>query len=200
MHTICLCLLYVFICYIISECIRYFISKENKNIKSKYDVYPESRLSPISLSPEPFVKQKFTFDIPKSNNRINTYKTGDIIQIVFSNDDTYSNYRHPGRRSISTYGFEEIEPEEFTDYIVTCVEEYGNIPNHKGAVNVNNSINNIDTFMYVYPKKEFEEMNGLFEHTKEIFWFINLNKMTICQFEDAYPIYNISEIIIKKSS
>tara|TARA_Y100000741_G_C18248117_1_gene556261 strand:- start:451 stop:951 length:501 start_codon:yes stop_codon:yes gene_type:complete len=132
------------------------------------------------------------------NQKSNNFKPGDIIQLKFSinsKNDHLCN-RHPARRSISTYGLKEIEPEEYTDYVVTCLDECGNIPNHKGRNNIDRSMNNIDTFMYVFPKKEYDEMNGLFEHTKEIFWFINLNKMTVCQFEDAYPLYSIASITV----
>lgn len=166
MHVFILYLCYVFLTYMIAEGITYIFSVQNKDTEEISEATPQ-------LEP------------------------GDIIQFIFSKNDTPDNClnRHPARRSISTYGFEEIEPEENTDYIITCLEHNASIPNHKGRYNFDKSVNNMDTFMYVFPKKEFEEMNGMFEHTKEVFWFINLNKMTICQFEDAYPIYKISSIV-----
>lgn len=177
MQVFCLYLFYIFICYLISQCIKYIFMAESED--KKYN-------------------DKLLYSTPKISvaQKNNKYKIGDIIQLKFQVNEKLS-YRHPARRSISTYGFEEIEPTENTDYIVTCLENYANIPNHKNDVNFNKSMNNFDTFMYVYPKKEFEEMNGMFEHTKEVFWFINIDRMTICQFEDAYPIFKINNIIKK---
>jgi len=165
----------------IAEGIKYIFSvqyRDTANTEYKYIESPAPQLEPVSKK----------------------FKPGDIIQFIFSKNDTPDNClnRHPARRSISTYGFEEVVPEENTDYIVTSVEDYGNIPNHKGESNVEKSMSNVDTFMYVFPKKEYDEMDGMFEHTTEIFWFININEMTICQFEDAYPIYNIASITLNR--
>jgi hypothetical protein len=181
-------LFYGFLCYMIAEGIKYIFSvqyRDTANTEYKYIESPAPQLEPVS---------NIKYKMPMSKK----FKPGDIIQFIFSKNDTPDKClnRHPARRSISTYGFDEVVPEEKTDYIVTSVEDYGNIPNHKGAQNVEKSMSNVDTFMYVFPKKEYDEMDGMFEHTTEIFWFININEMTICQFEDAYPIYNIASIIL----
>ena len=37
------------------------------------------------------------------------------------------------------------------------------------------------------------------DQNEYVFWYINLNKNKICQFEDGYPIYNINNIEVMKS-
>lgn len=182
MHVFILYLCYAFLSYMIAEGITYIFSVKNTE-----------EISETTPQPSPIFNVKSKMPVSKN------FKSGDIIQFIFLKNETQdrSFKYHPGRRSISTYGYEEIEPEENIDYIVTCVEDYGNIRNHKGKSNVDKSMNNVDTFMYVFPKKEYDEMDGMFEHTKEIFWFINLKEMTICQYEDAYPLHNIACITCK---
>ena len=49
---------------------------------------------------------------------------------------------------------------------------------------------NTDSYIYVFPLDLHNSYNY------EIFWFINVTQMTICQFEDAYPIDNLSSISV----
>lgn len=126
--------------------------------------------------------------IINNEQREEMFKIYDIIKITFSNhclDDETSKH-HRVRRSISTYGYEEILPDENTEYVITNVEKYGEIPNVKDKSNIEKSDNNTDCYIYVFPLKLYDDDNY------DIFWFINLTKMTICQFEDAYPIENLS--------
>ena len=44
----------------------------------------------------------------------------------------------------------------------------------------------MDCYIYIFPLKFLDKNNY------DIFWFINLTNMTICQFEDAYPIDKLS--------
>ena len=152
----------------------------------------------MSDSPEPSVqKQKQNLIKIYKNNK--TFSTGDIIKMSFTpthydSDDYVFEHRCPGMRSISTYGTEPLDAEEDVEYIITHIEMCGNIPNNKGASNLKKSFDNTDTFIYVYPKKQYDEMDGDFTNTHDIFWFINIDEMTVCQFEDAYPLQNILQI------
>ena len=154
------------------------------------------RLMPYS--PEPS-SQRQKQNLIKNYKNNKTFNTGDIIKMSFTpthydSDDSVFEYRCPGRRSISTYGTEPLKPEEDVEYIITHIEKSGSIPNSKGASNLKKSFDNTDTFIYVYPKKQFDQMNGYFTDTHDIFWFINIDEMSVCQFEDAYQLENILQI------
>jgi hypothetical protein len=164
--------------------------------KSDSDDDKQSLLDSPPTSPSPQPVKRTKTKIPTNNN---TFDISDIIMLSFTHsnydsDDSVFERPFPGRRSISTYGAEPLEPEENVEYIITNIVKQGHIPNHKGAPNLEKSFNNTDTFIYVYPKKQFDEMNGGFTHTHDIFWFINIDQMTVCQYEDAYTLQNILQI------
>ena len=54
------------------------------------------------------------------------FKIGNIIKLKFSKEkeSVETIQKHRARRSISTYGFEEILPKEDTEYIITNIEEH----------------------------------------------------------------------------
>jgi hypothetical protein len=167
------------------------VDEEEENFKEQLDNSETESPSP-TFSPSLLRKlTSETYIKPVTNNKKDKqiFKIGDIIKISFSFlplDDKDFLFRHRARRSISTYGFEEILPEENTEYIITNVEECGEIPNAKDRSNVEKSNNNMDCYIHVYPLKFLDK------YDYDIFWFINLTNMTICQFEDAYPTDKLS--------
>ena len=137
----------------------------------------------------------------------NIPKAGDII--IFNlkrckdvdSDDDLNDFTQP-RRSISTYGKIPIEPNdrdennETIKYIVTSVNS--TIPNRKGSIGIcyENEVSMGKTnkrHMHVYPVEEDD-------FKKDIFWYINYDDMTICQYEDGGVIDNIESIEIFQSN
>ena len=90
-------------------------------------------------------------------------------------------------RAISNYGYEEIKPKSNVKYKITRIST--EIENVKSEFLIDKSKNNTDIFLYVLPV-DFE-----LKENDEIFWFININKHIICQFEDGESIYSIENLI-----
>lgn len=86
------------------------------------------------------------------------------------------------RRTISTYGCRPVGCYSDTVYIVTGTGV--SIPHRKGAIQENNN----DQYIFVEPE--------ILSEDEKVFWFINISKMTICQYEDAGTIRNIKNITI----
>ena len=58
------------------------------------------------------------------------------------------------------------------------------IPHRKGAIQENNN----DQYIFVEPENLL--------YNEKVFWFINISKMKICQYEDAGELYDIKNITI----
>ena len=88
------------------------------------------------------------------------------------------------KRAISTYGYNPVDPEEGVTYIVVNIIKGGYIPNGKGAT----AKTCVDTAIYVYPLEYFDDSNT------EVFWYINYDDKTICQYEDGFPLFNLTSM------
>jgi hypothetical protein len=117
------------------------------------------------------------------------YNPGDIITLDLSKQKIKC--QHRVGRAISTHGTIPVEPKENEPYIVSDVNYNGVIPNQKYRVTKTNK-----TFIYVFPKRVIDKYDrDCFSMEEGVFWYINYDDMTICQFEDGYPLFNIDRII-----
>lgn len=112
-------------------------------------------------------------------------------------------------RCISTYGMIPIDPIEvyydrknnsynYQKYKVVSIDNV--IPNCKIDcinINYNPAITN-NTHIHVVPFDENIDNSQIFkdDNNKEIFWYINYEDMTICQYEDGYPIESLENIFV----
>lgn len=102
---------------------------------------------------------------------------GDIIKFNISDENNKVN------RTISTYHYKPIGCYSDTEYIVT---HFGDkIPQQKGIIKEKTN----DQYIFVKPKNLLND--------EKIFWFINISKMKICQYEDGCEIYNINYLSIQ---
>lgn len=113
-----------------------------------------------------------------NNSFLNQINCGDIIKI----DIDEKNESNIVRRTISTYHFKPVNCNPNIEYIV--IGKGDKIPHRKGIIKENNN----DQYIFVEPKKLLSD--------EKVFWFINISKMKICQYEDAGEIYNIKSISI----
>lgn len=135
-------------------------------------------------------------EIPDKSNYSGP-KYGDIIRFKFKSmkDDEEEYFGQPVR-SISTYGKVPIDPKENIMYFVTSVDN--TIPNRKGSVGIcyENEISTgktNKTHIHVYPVDEEDIL-------RDIFWYINYEDLTICQYEDGGVIYYIESIDIVQTN
>lgn len=123
-------------------------------------------------------------------------------------------HRRPSR-SISTYGMTPISPTavrlnrrkcalEPQKYVVSHIDSI--IPNFKpgSTINLNSKFGKTkDIHLHLCPMI-YNEMNDdedtILTDMDRIFWYINLSKMTVCQYEDGYPIGDLDNIKIVKTS
>ena len=135
-------------------------------------------------------------EIPDKSNYSGP-KYGDIIRFKFkSMKDDEEEYLGQPIRSISTYGKVPIEPKENIMYFVTSVDN--TIPNRKGSIGMcyDNEISTgktNKTHIHVYPVDEEDIL-------RDIFWYINYEDLTICQYEDGGVIDYIESIDIVQSN
>lgn len=135
-------------------------------------------------------------EIPDKSNYSGP-KYGDIIRFKFkSMKDDEEEYLGQPIRSISTYGKVPIEPKENIMYFVTSVNN--TIPNRKGSIGIcyDNEISTgktNKTHIHVYPVDEEDIL-------RDIFWYINYEDLTICQYEDGGVIDYIESIDIVQSN
>lgn len=134
-------------------------------------------------------------EIPDKSDYIGP-KINDIIRFKFKTIKDEDEYLGQPIRSISTYGKVPIEPKENIMYFVTSVDS--TIPNRKGSVGIcyDNEISTgktNKTHIHVYPVDEEDIL-------RDIFWYINYEDMTICQYEDGGVIDIIESIDIVQSN
>ena len=123
---------------------------------------------------------------------------GDIVRIRFRSmeqGDFKEGTRRLGR-AISNYGCRMIEPEEGTLYKVVNIYEDSPVPNAKG----NGKMKRVSKMMSLYPEeksvvsKERDSVGAVPDAWSEVFWYIDLDDYTICQYEDGFPLYKLTEI------
>jgi len=134
-------------------------------------------------------------EIPDKSDYIGP-KINDIIRFKFKTIKDEDEYLGQPIRSISTYGKVPIDAKENTMYYVTSVDS--TIPNRKGSVGIcyDNEISTgktNKTHIHVYPVDEEDIL-------RDIFWYINYEDMTICQYEDGGVIDIIESIDIVQSN
>ena len=123
---------------------------------------------------------------------------GDIVRIRFRSmeqGDFKEGTRRLGR-AISNYGCRMIEPEEGTLYKVVNIYEDSPVPNAKG----NGKMKRVSKMMSLYPEekgvvsKERDSVGAVPDAWSEVFWYIDLDDYTICQYEDGFPLYKLIDI------
>ena len=123
---------------------------------------------------------------------------GDIVRIRFRSmeqGDFKEGTRRLGR-AISNYGCRMIEPEEGTLYKVVNIYEDSPVPNAKG----NGKMKRVSKMMSLYPEekgvvsKERDSVGAVPDVWSDVFWYIDLDDYTICQYEDGFPLYKLIDI------
>lgn len=156
-----------------------------------------------------------------SDLREHDYDSDPDVDVYSDTDEDCSNYndivdlsRRPAR-SISTYGFIPIKPvDEYFDnesntltpkkYIINYIDSV--IPNFKSGNTISGrDAQTTNVFLHVLPiwSNESEDESDSLDNSdicQRIFWYINLSDMTICQYEDGYPIGELQEIRIVKQA
>lgn len=113
-----------------------------------------------------------------NNSYLNQINCGDTIKI----DIDYKSESDKVRRTISTYHFKPVSCDPDIEYVV--IGKGDKIPHRKGIMKENNN----DQYIFVEPKT--------LSLNEKVFWFINITKMTICQYEDAGELCDIKSISI----
>ena len=149
-----------------------------------------------------------------TTQNLDTINVGDLI--IFRIDDTKEPMVKEGnpkaRRNISTYDKIPIEPHEwvyvndtpepqiyYVEYIHSTIpnakgyhSKFGCIPGKNVNINIVPILNNdIEVF-----QKKIMTGSSIIEYGNDIFWYINMNKLEICQYEDGFPLMKLKYIDI----